>query len=33
VLLWHIQYGGTGNEAKLRVSVNATTADFVRVEK
>ena len=33
VLLWHIQYGGTGNEAKLRVSVNATTGDFVRVEK
>jgi len=32
-LLWHVQYGGTGNEAKLRVSVNATTGDFVRVEK
>jgi len=33
MLIWHVQYGGTGSEAKLRISVNATTGDFVRVEK
>lgn len=32
-LLWHVQFGGTGSEAKLTVLVNATTGDFVRVEK
>ncbi|HLH08111.1 MAG TPA: PepSY domain-containing protein [Terriglobales bacterium] len=32
-LMWHVEYGGTGNEAKLRVLVDATTGEFLKVEK
>jgi hypothetical protein len=32
-LLWHVIYGSTQDEAKLRIAVNATTGEFVRVEK
>jgi hypothetical protein len=31
-LIWHVAYG-TGSEAKLTVSVDATTGQFLRVEK
>jgi len=32
-LFWHVIYGASRDEAKLRVAVNASTGDFVRVEK
>ncbi len=32
-LIWHVIYGATRDEAKLRVAVNATTGEFIRVEK
>jgi len=32
-LLWHVVYGTSEAEAKLRVAVNATTGEFERVEK
>jgi hypothetical protein len=32
-LTWHVIYGNTRDDAKLRVAVNATTGDFMRVEK
>jgi len=32
-LLWHVIYGTDRDTAKLRVSVNASTGDFSRVEK
>jgi uncharacterized protein YceK len=32
-LVWHVIYGSSQNEAKLRVAVNATTGEFLRVEK
>ena len=32
-LIWHVIYGSSRDDAKLRVSVNATTGDFIRVEK
>ena len=32
-LIWHVIYGVSRDEAKLRVAVNATTGDFIRVEK
>lgn len=32
-LEWHVMYGGGKDDAKLRVSVDATTGDFLRVEK
>jgi len=32
-LVWHVIYGSGTNEAKLRVAVNATSGDFLRVEK
>jgi hypothetical protein len=32
-LIWHVIYGGGGESAKLRVAVNATTGEFIRVEK
>ncbi len=32
-LLWHVIYGSDRDTAKLRVAVNATTGEFVRVEK
>lgn len=32
-LIWHVIYGTSRDDAKLRVAVNATTGDFIRVEK
>jgi hypothetical protein len=32
-LTWHVIYGTSRDEAKLRVAVNATSGDFIRVEK
>jgi hypothetical protein len=32
-LTWHVIYGSSRDDAKLRVAVNATTGDFIRVEK
>ncbi len=33
VLTWHVIYGSSPSEAKLRVAVNASTGTFERVEK
>lgn len=32
-LIWHVIYGASRDNAKLTVSVNASTGDFIRVEK
>ena len=32
-LTWHVIYGTDRDSAKLRVAVNASTGEFVRVEK
>ena len=32
-LIWHVIYGNSRDEAKLTVSVNASTGEFIRVEK
>ena len=32
-LVWHVIYGSTGDEAKLRVAVNGTSGEFLRVER
>lgn len=32
-LIWHVIYGTSRDEAKLRVAVNASDGDFIRVEK
>ena len=32
-LIWHVIYGSNRDEAKLAVAVNASTGDFIRVEK
>ena len=32
-LMWHVIYGTSRDDAKLRVAVNATTGEFIRVEK
>ncbi len=32
-LIWHVIYGASRDDAKLRVAVNATSGDFIRVEK
>ena len=32
-LVWHVIYGTSRDDAKLTVAVNATTGDFMRVEK
>ena len=32
-LLWHVIYGSSQDEAKLRIAVDATSGEFVRVEK
>lgn len=32
-LVWHVMYGGTGLDTKLRVAVDASTGNFLRVEK
>jgi hypothetical protein len=32
-LIWHVIYGTSQDDAKLRVAVNASTGEFLRVEK
>src|SRR6516165_7885487 len=32
-LIWHVLYGDNPSEAKLRIAVNATSGEFLRVEK
>lgn len=32
-LVWHVIYGASREEAKLTVSVNASTGEFIRIEK
>jgi hypothetical protein len=32
-LIWHVMYGGGRDDAKLKVDVDATTGEFLRVEK
>jgi len=32
-LIWHIVYGANRNDAKLKVAVNASSGEFIRVEK
>lgn len=32
-LIWHVIFGNSRDEAKLRVAVNATSGEFIRVEK
>ena len=32
-LIWHVIYGNDRDSAKLRVAVNASTGEFIRVEK
>ncbi len=32
-LIWHVIYGTSRDEAKWKVAVNATTGEFIRVEK
>ncbi len=32
-LIWHVIYGASRDDAKLRVAVNGTTGEFIRVEK
>ena len=32
-LIWHVIYGTGLEDAKLRVAVNATSGDFLRIEK
>jgi len=32
-LVWHVIYGASRDEAKLRVAVNASSGEFLRVEK
>ncbi len=33
VLIWHVIYGGSRDAAKLTVAINASSGEFVRVEK
>ena len=33
ILVWHVIYGASREAAKLTVAVNASTGDFIRVEK
>lgn len=33
LLVWHVIYGNSRDSAALRVAVNATSGDFIRVEK
>jgi hypothetical protein len=32
-LIWHVIYGESRDNAKLKVAVNATSGDFLRIEK
>jgi hypothetical protein len=33
VLVWHVVYGTSRDDAKLKIAVNASTGEFIRVEK
>lgn len=33
VLIWHVLYGANPDTAKLKVDINATSGEFIRVEK
>lgn len=33
LLIWHVVYGTSRDEAKLKIAVNASTGEFIRVEK
>jgi hypothetical protein len=32
-LMWHVIYGNSRDDAKLKIAINATTGEFIRVEK
>ena len=32
-LVWHVMYGTSRDDAKLRVAVNASSGEYIRVEK
>ncbi len=32
-LIWHVIYGTSRDDAKLRIAINAANGDFIRVEK
>jgi hypothetical protein len=32
-LIWHVIYGTSRSDAKLKIAVNASTGEFLRVEK
>jgi hypothetical protein len=32
-LVWHVIYGNSRDDAKLKVAINATSGDFLRIEK
>jgi hypothetical protein len=32
-LVWHVVYGESRDNAKLKVAVNASTGEFLRIEK
>jgi hypothetical protein len=32
-LIWHVIYGASRDDSKLRVAINGTTGEFIRVEK
>ena len=32
-LIWHVMYGNSRDDTKLRVAVNASNGEFIRVEK
>jgi len=32
-LVWHVIYGNSRADAKLKVAVDATTGEFIRIEK
>jgi len=32
-LIWHVIYGANRDQAKLKVAVNASSGEFIRVEK
>jgi len=32
-LVWHVLYGGTGTDQRLAVAVNASSGQFIRVER
>jgi hypothetical protein len=33
MLIWHVIYGNSRDDAKLKIAINATSGEFIRVEK